>query len=77
MYDYQVTIYCKSGKYRCISTIVHKKNLIDLTDKDARKQLITDGTIKICQNKGWTARNLVENDYLTAKVRAYQKGATR
>jgi len=72
-FDYQVTLYCKTRAYKPVSCIVHEKSELDLTDKETRKALIRKGTQKICNFRRWTARDLTEYQYLTAKVRKYDK----
>lgn len=70
--EYQVTLICASGKYKPVSCII-KSDKIDLTDKVAKKSLITKGTQKICLKRYWTVTDLKRFDYTRAKVREYNK----
>ena len=73
-YDYQVTLFCVSQKYRPVSCILLKTRPFDLTNKEDRKQLVKEGTQKICNFRRWTARDLTDYEYLKAKIRKYEKG---
>lgn len=73
---YQVTIYCESGAYKPISTIVEieQEKDIDLTkDKTQRKVIMQRGVNRICASRCWTARDLTKYGYLKVKARAYDK----
>lgn len=73
MFEYQVSLFCKSGKYRPVSTIVKRKVQVDLTNATDKKKIMNDGIIKICQMRGWTSRDLQRYDYLKSRVREYDK----
>lgn len=73
MFEYQVSLFCKSGKYRPVSTIVRRKVQVDLTNATDKKKIMNDGIIKICQMRGWTSRDLQRYDYLKSRVREYDK----
>ena len=73
MFEYQVTLLCKSGKYRPVSAIVRRQNAVDLNDKAQKKSVVNDGIIKICNARGWVIRDLQRYEYLKSKVREYDK----
>ena len=67
----QVTLFDKSGKYRPVSCLVpinSEKDLID--NKEKIKNL---GIRKIMMQRGWTKKELVTYNYLTCKMRIYEK----
>lgn len=73
---YQVTIYCKDGVYKPISTIVEieQEEDIDLTkDKVQKKVIIQRGVNRICASRYWTSKDLAKYGYLSAKVRIYDR----
>lgn len=73
---YQVTILCKTGEYKPISCIieVEQEEGIDLTkSKIMKKEIIDRGVKKICALKFWTARDLKNYGYLSAKARLYDR----
>lgn len=72
MKEYQVTLMCKSGKYRPVSCIIKEdeKKIAEVGLLAATKQ---KGIIKICQKRGWTGRELKEYGYTKIKVREYDK----
>ena len=72
MKEYQVTLMCKSGKYKPVSCII-KCEEVDLTDKEARRTLVREGTKKICVKRYWGSTDLKRYDYTIAKVREYDK----
>ena len=71
MVEYQVTLFCGTGKYKPVSCIVKRAEAVDL--KATKKQLINDGMIKICQKRGWVIKDLARYGYNSAKVRVYDK----
>ena len=64
--EYQVTLFDKSGKYRPVSAIV------TTTETDI-KAILKMGTEKICRNRGWIGADLKKYNYITGKVRKYDK----
>lgn len=71
MTEYQVTLYCGTGKYKPVSCIIKRAEAADL--KAEKKSLINSGMIKICQKRGWIIKDLARYGYTTAKVRVYDK----
>lgn len=72
MKEYQITLMCASGKYKPVSYII-KSEEVDLTNKDAKKALVRQGTQKICIKRYWSSSDLKKYDYTRAKVREYDK----
>ena len=70
--EYQVTLLCKSGKYRPVSCIV-KCEEINLADKVQKQKVMTKGAEKICIKRGWDGTDLKRFEYTSAKVREYDK----
>lgn len=68
--NYQVTLFCGTGKYKPVSAIVTSE-AVDLTDKVAKKQLVSKGATKICAKHYWSGKDLTRLGYVTAKVREY------
>lgn len=76
MKEYQVTMYCATGQYKPISTIVkieqvHDDNL--LLDANRKKEIINKGVIKICQKKYWGKREIQKYGYTKVRAREYKK----
>ena len=74
--QYQVTLISATGKYKPISCIITREQATndDLSlDKEVRKTLITLGTQKICNQRLWQKRELLQFGYTKAKVREYDK----
>ena len=71
--DYQITLFCNTGKYKPVSTIVKRANEVNIADVAVKKQLIADGAQKICFQRGWNSTDLKRNGYVTGKVRIYDK----
>lgn len=76
MKEYQVTMYCVTGQYKPISTIVkieqaHDDNL--LLDANRKREIIDKGVIKICQKKYWTSKDIKKYGYTKVKAREYKK----
>ena len=69
--DYQVTLFCNSGRYKPVSTIVKKKEAVDLASE--KRKLVNEGAQKICYSKGWSGKDLQKYGYVSAKVRVYDK----
>jgi len=68
--NYQVTLFCGTGKYKPVSAIVSSET-VNLNDKIAKKQLITKGATKICAKHYWSGKDLTRLGYTAAKVREY------
>lgn len=67
----QITLYDKSGKYRPVSCLVPIESAEDLkTNKDDIKN---KGIRKIMIQRNWTKRELIKYNYLTCKMRIYNK----
>ena len=73
MKEYQVTLFAKNGKYRPVACIVRSPKGYDLTNSTDRRNLVREGTKKICQFRRWTAKDLETYTYLVAKVRENEK----
>lgn len=73
--QYQVTMYCKDNKYKPVSCIVEKDNvLIYKMGTEAYKQAIyVEGVEKICKQRGWTVDHIRKYGYTTMKMREYNK----
>lgn len=72
MKEYQITLMCASGKYKPVSCII-KSEEVDLTNKNAKKALVRQGTQKICIKRYWSSSDLKKYDYIRAKIREYNK----
>lgn len=64
---YQVTLFCKSGKYKPVSAIVTVDE--NTTDKDIRIK----GMQKICVKRCWTGADLKKYDYSLIKMRKVEE----
>ena len=74
--EYQVTLICATNQYKPVSCIIKVKQEkdVDLTkDKEKRKELIKEGTKKICGKRYWTSAELIRFNYSKARVRLYDK----
>lgn len=74
--QYQVTLISSTGKYKPVSCIVTREQTTDedlSLNKEVRKALITLGTQKICAQRLWQKRELIDYGYTKAKVREYDK----
>lgn len=74
--EYQVTMYCATGQYKPVSTIVkieqaHDDNL--LLDANRKREIIDKGVVKICQKKYWTSKDIKKYSYTKVKAREYKK----
>ena len=70
--DVQVTLFDKSGQHKPVSVVV--KGVKDKEDYYNRaKEIKEKAIIKICQQRGWTAKDLKKFGYVTSKVRVYDK----
>lgn len=74
--QYQVTLLCKSGKYRPVSAIVtlEQETAEDLTtNEEKRKEIQKKGIVKICQQRLWDKTDLIKGEYTKCKIRVYDK----
>lgn len=65
--DYQITLLCRSGKYKPVSAIVSAEVGTD------RQTIITKGVQKICAKRMWGKSDLTRYEYTKCKVREYDK----
>lgn len=73
---YQVTMYCVTGQYRPVSTIVTIEQENDdnlLLNPKKKKEIIDKGIVRICQKRHWTAREVIQYGYIKVKARVYEK----
>lgn len=70
--QYQVTLFCESGKYRPVSCLI-KKDAASAFDAQLKETLKREGLLKICQTRGWDSRDLKEYGYTKIKIREYDK----
>lgn len=73
MIEYQITLFSETGKYKPVSAIIKREQEVNLNDLAAKKQLVIDGTTKICQKRLWQSTMLKQFGYNRAKVRVYDK----
>ena len=73
--EYQVTLFCITGKYKPVSTIVRRdNNLITEKGKDNFiKEIKVTGIQNICAKRYWTSKDLKKYNYTQVKVREYNK----
>lgn len=74
MKQVQVTLIDKSGKYRPVSCLIQVPDDMDL--KENKEALKIRGIKKICLLRGWSKRELLQYNYLTCKMRLYDKSTT-
>ena len=67
MKQYQVTLICKNGKYRPVSTIV------TMEENSDKREVIKTGQKKIMAQRYWTVADLIKCGYTQCKVREYDK----
>lgn len=65
---YQVTLF--ADKYKPVSALVDT-DLIDMTNKEAKKKIVSAGVKKICVKRLWKSADLKRYGYSRAKVREY------
>lgn len=65
----QVTLFDKNGRYRPVSTI-YKVESIEWFNAH-REEAKVNAVIKICQQRGWTQKELEKYGYKTCKIRRY------
>jgi len=71
--EFQVTLFCITGKYKPVSTIVKRKTACDISDATIKRQILNEGMQKICNTRGWSARDLAAYGFKTGKIRVYDK----
>ena len=74
--QYQVTLICATGQYRPVSTIVTRDQENDenmLLDPKKKQAIITQGVVRICQQRYWTDRDRKKYGYTKVKTRVYEK----
>jgi hypothetical protein len=71
--EFQVTLFSTDGIYRPVSCIVRRKAPCDIKDPAIKRQILNEGMQKICNTRGWTARDLAKFGFKTGKVRVYDK----
>ena len=74
MKQVQVTLLDKKGKYRPVSCLISVPDEMNL--KENKETLKERGIKKICLLRGWTKRELIQYNYLTCKIRFYDKNTT-
>ena len=71
--NYQVTLFCTTGQYRPVASIVsyeQKDTNIDLSkDKEKRAPIIQKGIEKICAKRYWKGTVLKKYGYTKCKIR--------
>ena len=65
--QYQVTLLCKTGQYKPVSTIV------TLEATDDKQLIMREGQRKIMIQKYWTMTDLKKYGYTSGKVREYDR----
>ena len=70
--EYQVTLICKTGQYKPMSTIVEYEE-VDLKDKKQKSKVAQKGLEKICVRRCWKSTDLKKYNYSIIKVRRYDK----
>lgn len=74
--QYQVTLISATGKYKPVSCLITMEQTedVDLTlNKEIKKNIITQGIQKICNQRFWSKRELVMYEYTKSRVRVYDK----
>lgn len=73
---YQVTLFCTTGQYRPVSTIVRYRQEANdnlLFDAQKRSEIITLGVQKLCLKHYWGKKDLIRYGYTHAKAREYTR----
>lgn len=73
---YQVTMYCATGQYRPVSTIVTIEQKNDdnlLLDPEQKAHIIANGIRRICQQRLWTKHEVMKYGYTRVRARVYEK----
>ena len=70
MKQYQVTIFCVSGKYKPVSCIVRMDTTLreEQGNKEFVNRLRTKGITTICNKRGWSGADLERYGYLKIKL---------
>jgi hypothetical protein len=71
--EYQVTLFCKNGKYKPISTIVRTKTPKNLKNADDQREIFNEGVKQICAKRYISAMDLARDGFKSGKVRLYDK----
>lgn len=71
MIQLQFTLFCTSGKYKPMSTLLKVDRIEDYTANKAEMQ--KKAIQKICIQRNMTSKDLKKNDYTKIKVRIYDK----
>lgn len=73
IYKYQVTLFCTTGQYRPVASIVkveqNTSEDLSLTNTEERKQIIKQGITNICIKRNWRSDKIKEYSYLKVKIR--------
>lgn len=71
--EYQVTLFCATGKYKPVSCLVKRTSACDISDPTIKRQILNEGMQKICNQRRWSARDLANFGFKTGKIRLYDK----
>lgn len=71
MITIQFTLFDKQRRYKPVSCLINVENIEYFNEH--KKEVQTQGIIKICQQRGWTQKDLVRYGYTTCKTREYNK----
>ena len=71
--EYQVTLFCATGKYKPVSCLVKRASACDISDPTIKRQILNEGMQKICNQRRWSARDLATFGFKTGKIRLYDK----
>lgn len=67
----QVTLFNKEGHYKPVSTLYKVES--EEWFKEHREEVKINAIIKICQQRGWTQKELEKYGYKVCKIRVYDK----
>ena len=71
--EYQVTLFCSTGKYKPVSTIVQTETEVDIKDKEQLRKLVAKGMEKICAKRYMLPKDFYRMGFDKSKVREYNK----
>ena len=73
--EYQVTLFCTTGQYKPVSTIVKKDSslMIEKGKEAFVKEIRLEGIRKICIQRYWDSKDLKRYNYNQIKIREYDK----
>lgn len=75
--NYQVTLFCTTGQYRPVASIVsyeQEDTSVDLSkDKEKRTPIIQKGIEKICAKRYWKGTVLKKYGYTKCKIRKVEE----